>query len=207
MSDALPFQLYREMTALRHIKRFQQHGCAHPMSVAEHSFYVGMLAWQFAQEVFTQKIAQVAPHIVLPHALYHDVEEAITSDLPHQVKRSTPALAAAWEEVETNAKRDIGRLLTFPPTELRREEECIIKLADWAELVLYVCEERYAGNTNITPAALVIMQHLTRLAAEMPASPFQEWYAAKVDDLRTALIASGGDPRLPHRPLMFPDFE
>src|ERR1044072_5271666 len=77
-----PFRLYRELTALRHIRRFQRHACVAPISVAEHSFYVGLLAAQFARTLGAPSVNVLQ---CLEGGLWHDAAEAITGDVPHPV--------------------------------------------------------------------------------------------------------------------------
>jgi 5'-deoxynucleotidase YfbR-like HD superfamily hydrolase len=157
MSD--PVALYRELTALRHIKRFQQHATIAPMSVAEHSFYVAMLAAAYARQL--QRVGvPVDVAAVIEGGLWHDAPEAAMGDTPHPVRRKWPAIARAWAEAEEEVYRQYAELAGLPhasPIEAGSLEALLIKLADWAELVLYESEERLLGNRSIQRASEKIL--------------------------------------------------
>ena len=160
MSD--PVGLYRELTALRHIKRFQQHATLAPISVAEHSYYVALLGAAFARQL-QQVGVPVDVAAVLEAGLWHDAPEAAMGDTPHPVTRRWPAIRAAWNTAEEEVYTQFAQLAGLPATRLARGslEALLVKCADWTELILFECEERLMGNRSIQRASEKIMALLT----------------------------------------------
>ena len=161
MPESDPLRLYKELTPLRHVKRFQQYACIAPISVAEHSYYVALLAGGFAAQLQALGVYVNRP-AVIEGALWHDAAEALTGDLPHPVTREFPELGAAWKTVEEHLE---NVLRSMSPATLKLDgffqlEKALIKLADWTELVLYVHEERWAGNRSIDTPQHVILNAL-----------------------------------------------
>lgn len=95
---------------LHRVQRFQTHHLVEPMSVAEHSFRVGMLyAYLGGKE---------------PYAAFgHDLEEAATGDLPSPIKKELQGLEK-FESIRPQFKDD--------------EEKKLGKLADRLDLVLHI---------------------------------------------------------------------
>src|SRR3990167_5644900 len=110
-----PFRLYRELTPLRHIKRFQQHATVVPISVAEHSFYVALIAGAFTSQL--QRVGvEIDRALVIEGALWHDACEAFMGDVPHPVTRQFPELGAAWDLVERCLEGHLSKIFesSFP---------------------------------------------------------------------------------------------
>src|SRR5689334_20866324 len=85
-------------------------------TVAEHSFYVAVLTHALGairREVFGRQ-ADVDAAVTL--ALFHDVGEVITGDIPTPVKHHNPAMQASMRDMEALAG---DRLLAMVPANLR----------------------------------------------------------------------------------------
>jgi 5'-deoxynucleotidase YfbR-like HD superfamily hydrolase len=95
---------------LHRVRRFQTHHLLEPMSVAEHSFRVGAL-YSF-----------LGGKELLP-AMAHDLEEAITGDLPSPIKKDLTGL----EKYEA-----------LRPQFIDAEEKKLGKLADKLDLLLHI---------------------------------------------------------------------
>ena len=103
--------LYR----LRFIQRWSLMRNAVPESVAEHSFQVALLAHALCtigREVFGKDIPTER---VVTLALFHDVEEVITGDIPMPVKHHNDVLLRSLRQVEALANE---RLLGMVPAPL-----------------------------------------------------------------------------------------
>ena len=107
-------------------------------------------------------------------ALYHDVSEILTGDLPTPIKYYNPKIKDAYKQVERIAG---NRMLDMLPPELRpsyaplvleedRELEPIVKGADKLSAYIKCIEEQKAGNTEFDSAAVVTMQALRDLHRE-----------------------------------------
>lgn len=190
-----PFGLYRELTALRHIKRFQQHPTVAPMSVAEHSFYVAVLAGTFARQLAADPFkVTVDAAQAMELGLWHDAAEAAMGDTPHQVKRLSRTLEAEWEHLERKACWRLWGLAGMPVEEWDNRadaslEALLVKIADWTELVLYVFEERVSGNRAIDRAATRIFDLMDHWLPQLVAGHgvmVTGWYHDHVAALRAA---------------------
>jgi len=103
-----------------------------PQSIAEHCYGV--------VEIILA-IREVPGHALLVAALRHDVYEIFTGDTPAPAKWAHAPLRDALDgfEEELNAVHQL-----IPALEER--DALLLKWADMAELVLFACEERKAGN-------------------------------------------------------------
>lgn len=95
-------------------------------------------------------------------AMYHDVSEIITGDLPTPVKYYNPAIRSIYNEIEQNAA---DRLLSYLPEDIRSEyvpllkpEESetelwrLVKAADKISAYIKCIEERRMGNDDFATA-------------------------------------------------------
>ena len=96
----IPF--YAVIRRLRHIKRWQLMRQNDEENVAEHSFEVAILAHALA--IIRRDILQLPcpdPSAVLEVALFHDVSECLTGDLPTPVKYYNQELQDAYQALES----------------------------------------------------------------------------------------------------------
>lgn len=80
-------------------------------------------------------------------ALWHDVAEQATGDMPATTKWANPALAAALADVEESVEEELGLFVV-----LNEYERWLLKFFDMADLVLACLQEYHLGNRE----ALVI---------------------------------------------------
>jgi len=107
--------------SLHKVSRFQTYLLAQPKSVAEHSFRVGLL---YSYLGGTEILA----------AFGHDLEEAITSDIPGPIKAELSGLDKYIDKYR----------LVFS----EKKEKDLCKLADLLELVLDLIEQQMLGNQS-----------------------------------------------------------
>lgn len=145
-------------------------------NVAEHSFHVAILTHALctiANEQFGRKIPTDR---VVSMALFHDVTEVITGDIPTPIKHHNKAILSNFREIEDMAA---DRLVTMIPQHLRSVYEPIIKgkrsedeyrqyvkAADLLDAYLKCTSELSAGNREFTVAKRQIERSL--LEMEMP---------------------------------------
>lgn len=122
---------HRKIRGLRWVRRFNFHRCNHYQSVAEHSYFVALLAWSVC--MFTGEDQAT----ILRHALLHDATEAITGDVPFLVRRSFN-----MELLDRAAAAELGIPPDVPLAEVR--------LADAIELKMYLEEESRSGNGGLS---------------------------------------------------------
>jgi|SRR5690625_693289 len=143
-------------------------------NVMEHSWEVATIAHALAIIRNRRCGGQVDANAVATAALFHDVTEVITGDLPSTVKYHNAAITQAYKALERTAEQDLLNLL---PEDLREdyrdllleerlsdEQRALIKAAD--TLAAYIkCEsELRAGNVEFTDAAEDIRARLNALA-------------------------------------------
>lgn len=91
----------RVINGLRNINRWEGKQKIIKVNDAEHSFNVALIAEGLARleiEKFGNEVCELK---VLRKALFHDIAEVSTGDIISGVKKKTPAIKKALEEVET----------------------------------------------------------------------------------------------------------
>lgn len=169
-TDVKVFNQYRN---LRQIKRCNNLMTLVPEDVAQHSYYVALLAQKLAYEynaVVAQHNLQYHPlddeNSVLPvqvkdcvvQALFHDLEEVFISDIPWDVKHSNPQI---HEEIQNVLKQKlqtayekcnhINTDMDLMLTAKNGIAGLIVDLADMLEGAWYCLEEIQLGNTTLQP--------------------------------------------------------
>ena len=163
---------------MKYIHRWGLMRSSRPENVCEHTCDVAVLAHALAvigRDVYGR---DVDPSAIAAAALFHDVSEILTGDLPTPVKYINQQLSGAYKAVEQTAKE---RLLQTLPPELADsyhpllflEEENpalyrYVKAADKLSAYLKCLEERKSGNAEFARAEAELAEVVNRLAAEMP---------------------------------------
>lgn len=104
-------------------------------SVAEHS-------WRMAAIIFSIR-PNCSASLILA-TLFHDVSERVTGDLPANVKRVNPAIAATVNEVSTAEEVRLGIRFLLSPAEQK-----LLAWADRFEGALHCFDELEMGNRKI----------------------------------------------------------
>ncbi len=157
---------------MRNIRRCNNFPTLNQEDVAQHSFYVTMLAMAFADEYNTwaeehnlefhpldndNQLDLVNTELVLRKALLHDTEESITSDIPWNVKHMNPevheSITAAINNRIDLAYQGTNTMEIYH----KLGKECkdgfegqFVDVADMVELALFCKEEIMMGNTAMT---------------------------------------------------------
>ncbi len=126
--------LHERIRAGGAVRRYHTRTTIGHQTVAEHSWGVAAILLHICEPSAE----------LLRAALYHDVAEYDTGDVPAQAKRSSLTLAASLSELE----RDIEASLQIAPA-CTLEELKLLQIADLLELLWYCLEQRKLGNTTI----------------------------------------------------------
>lgn len=149
MSQKFIAFLYR----MKHIERWALMRNTQKENIAEHSYYVAVLAHTLGvirRDVFG---VDCDPDRFALCALYHDISEILTGDMPTPIKYFNPAIREAYRQVEQVSNE---KLLSHLPDEMRPEWEglleqdpdsrVIVHAADKLSAYLKCVEEVFAGN-------------------------------------------------------------
>ena len=165
-------EFYALMGRMRYISRWGLMRNSFSENIQEHSHLVAVLAHALA--LIRQEILQLPtpdPERCAVAALYHDVTEILTGDLPTPIKYYNPDIRTAYKQVEKIAGQ---RLLDMVPEQLRgcyeklvlEEEEEVrpfVKAADKLSAYIKCVEELKAGNTEFESAAEQTLHALERM--------------------------------------------
>ncbi len=154
---------YAYLSRLRWIKRWGLKRNAYDENVMEHSWEVSVIAHTLALIKNRYYEGQVDANAIATAALYHDITEVITGDLPTPIKYHSPEISAAYKRIEHQAEIELLALL---PNELKAdfkklidhdeiplEHLQIIKAADKISAYLKCQSELKAGNLEFETAA------------------------------------------------------
>ena len=145
----------------------------HKENVAEHSYYVTLLADLFARDITEQYSVSLDRLKILQMALYHDTEEAYTGDLITPVKNKSQELKKEWDKMCLMMMKE-GLNHDFPGHshiiqhisnihEKYEEgknsllENQIVKFADGVQSIVYLLREIGFGNKHVYPILRNIM--------------------------------------------------
>ena len=159
---------------MRYIARWALMRNTRTENVEEHSYEAAVLAHALAgigRDVFHKNLN---PDGIATAALFHDVPEIITGDLPTPIKYYNPDIKTAYGQVEAVAQ---DKLLSMLPPELapayeplvRESDEDVrryVKAADKLSAYIKCVEELKAGNAEFKKAAEQTMAALKEMDME-----------------------------------------
>ena len=158
------------ISKIRWIQRWGLKRNAIPENVMEHSWEVATIAHVLALIGNKRFSRQYDVNLVATTALYHDVSEVITGDMPTPIKYHSEGMQRAFKDVEQQAEKELVALL---PEELQDAFEhlivssnvphdihILIKGADTLAAYLKCQAELKAGNCEFSKAAEDIEQRL-----------------------------------------------
>lgn len=173
-------EFYALLGRMRYITRWGLMRNSFSENIQEHSHQVAVLAHALAlirRDIL--KLPSPDPDRCAVAALYHDVSEIVTGDLPTPIKYYSPTIRDAYKQVEHIAGE---RLLDMLPPELRdsyvdyvheSDEELnpIVKAADKLSAYIKCVEEQKAGNKEFESAAMQTMASMHAMDR-----PELEWF-------------------------------
>lgn len=136
----------REIRELSFVPRWSIVRTLRTQNVAEHSYYVSLYT-DIIADILEWKGDRAA---LLKMALWHDIEETYTADMPGPVKVNFVDKNKLEEYTRVENRRRFGEL---PLVEVEGRErsimKAIIKVADLLEETLYLCGEISMGNSTL----------------------------------------------------------
>jgi 5'-deoxynucleotidase len=167
---------YAYLSRLRWIKRWGLKRNAHDENVMEHSWEVSVIAHTLALIKNRYFNANLDANAIATAALYHDITEVITGDLPTPIKYHSEHITTAYKKIEQQAEKELIGLL---PDKLKADFQVliqhekmpaghaeIIKAADKISAYLKCQAELKAGNREFEMAAEQLV--LTLEKSEQP---------------------------------------
>ncbi len=168
-------------------------------NISEHSLETAFIAHLLALYRNVRFGGNVDPERCAVLAMYHDVTEIITGDLPTPVKYFNTDIKAEYDKVEKMAE---DKMLSYLPDDLREhfipmfrkspdEEELwlLVKAADKLSALIKCIEERQMGNTDFTEAEKSTLASVCEMAlpeAEEFLKEFFPSYSLTIDQLKIA---------------------
>lgn len=163
MTQTLRSSFYAYLSRLRWIKRWGLKRNAHDENVMEHSWEVSVIAHTLVLVKNRYFGGEVDANAVATAALYHDITEVITGDLPTPIKYHSDAILQAYRRIEQQAEQELLNLLPdalqadfrrlIDHKQLPAEHQQIIKAADKISAYLKCQAELKAGNREFELAA------------------------------------------------------
>ena len=173
-------EFYALLGRMRYITRWGLMRNTFSENIQEHSHQAAVLAHALA--LIRREILGLPgpdPDRCAVAALYHDVSEILTGDLPPPIKYYNPDIKEAYKQVEHIAGNRLLQMLPpqlrecYAPLVLESDEEVlpIVKAADKLSAHIKCLEEQKAGNTEFDSAA-----RQTRQALEQAELPELSWF-------------------------------
>lgn len=140
-------------------------------TIAEHSYHVAMLCWEMYDG---QPSAEL-----LKAAMFHDLAEISTGDVPATVKWKNNLLKNILEDMEESFNMQYGLV-----TELDEEERLILKYADSLELAFFCVDQIRMGNWHVKLMLSNILNALTRMPPTHRAAGVMARLIREINELR-----------------------
>ena len=165
-------------------------------NIQEHSLQVAMIAHALAVIRNRLFAGRLNPERVMLLAVFHEVSEVITGDLPSPIKYFNPEIKSAYKEIEDVARRKLWEMI---PEELRDyyrsvifvddddyENWQVVKAADKISAYAKCLEELKAGNQEFSQAKAATEQAIERF--ELPEvdyfmETFVQSFSLELDEL------------------------
>jgi len=123
MNKEITSSFYAYLSRLRWIKRWGLKRNAHAENVMEHSWEVSVISHTLALIKNRYYGGTVDANAIATAALYHDITEVITGDLPTPIKYHSQEISAAYKRIEHQAEIELLALL---PVELQADFQVLI---------------------------------------------------------------------------------
>ena len=168
------YKFFAYISRMKYITRWSLMRSSVPENIQEHSHMVAVLAHALGvirRDVFHRSCN---PDACAAAALFHDVTEIFTGDMPTPIKYYSPAIREAYHQVEDVAAE---KLLSMLPEALRpayapllREEDGevrrLVKAADKLAAYIKCLEEIESGNNEFGDAAGETLEALRGMGLE-----------------------------------------
>ena len=163
------YDFYAYMDRMKYIKRWQLMRSTRKENIMEHSQSVAVLAHALAtirNDVFGGNVDVLKTVL---YAMYHEVSEVMTGDLPTPIKYYNRNIHGAYKELEKNACERIvatlpdamkGGIEPYVLADEESEEYGLVKAADRLAAYIKCLEELRSGNGEFSKAKKSIEKDL-----------------------------------------------
>lgn len=158
----MDYKFFAMISRMKYIDRWALMRNTINENISEHSLETAFIAHALALLGNKRLGKSYDPERCALLAMYHDVTEIITGDLPTPIKYYNKQIKSVYNEIEENAER---QMLSYLPEDLRdeyrplfsrTEEEAdlwkLVKAADKLSALIKCVEERRMGNTDFASA-------------------------------------------------------
>ena len=198
-----PSHFFAMLSRMKYITRWGLMRNTRTENLSEHSLETAYIAHVLAVIHNKRLHGNIDENKVAVIAMYHDLSEILTGDLPTPVKYHSPSFQHSYKEIERQASK---RMLHMLPEDLRpsfwaaalpEDEECkrFVKYADKISAYIKCIEEEKAGNQEFKTAKESIYQAILDFHApevDIFLKEFMPGYYLTVDQ-NTALLKKGED--------------
>ena len=181
----MAYSFFAMLYRMKNIRRWALMRNTRSENICEHSHEVAVIAHALALITNRHYGGQVDANKCVMLAVYHDVPEILTGDMPTPVKYYNPAIREAYKQVEISA---CEKLLGMLPEDLKTdyqalicpqdevsEEMRLVKAADKLSALIKCIEETAQGNREFISARRATEQAIR--AMDIPAvNEFMEMY-------------------------------
>lgn len=173
----MAYSFFAMLSRMKNIRRWALMRNTRSENICEHSHEVAVIAHALAMITNRHYGGHVNAEKCVMLAVYHDVPEILTGDMPTPVKYYNPAIREAYRQVEQSA---CDKLIEMLPDDLRdeydallrpqdkdSEEMRLVKAADKLSALIKCIEETSQGNREFASARRATEEAIR--AMDMPA--------------------------------------
>ena len=155
------YDFYAYMDRMKYIRRWQLMRSERDENIMEHSQSVAMLT--HALGVIRNQVfgGSVNVEKAVLYAMYHEISEVLTGDLPTPIKYYNRSIQRAYKDLERSAAEKMAQMLPVGMTseltpyiraDEEREEYKLVKAADRLSAYIKCLEELRSGNGEFEKA-------------------------------------------------------
>ncbi len=174
----MAYSFFAMLSRMKNIRRWALMRNTRSENICEHSYEVAVIAHALALMTNRHYGGCVDAQKCVMLAIYHDVPEILTGDMPTPVKYYNPAIREAYRQVEQSA---CDKLIDMLPADLQpeynglirpqdtdSEEMRLVKAADKLSALIKCIEETSQGNREFTSARRATEEAIRRM--DVPAA-------------------------------------
>ena len=162
---------YAMLSRMKNIYRWGLMRNTKTENLSEHSFETAYIAHALAVIGKVRLRKNVEPEKVAVAAMFHDISEIITGDMPTPVKYDNPEIKAAYKNMESAAQQ---KLISMLPDDLQGEIEnaccekdeeihSYVKAADKISALIKCTEELNMGNREFAVAKQTLLNAISQM--------------------------------------------
>ncbi len=190
------YPFFAMLSRLKYISRWALMRNSSVETLSDHSIEAAFIAHSLALIGNRRLGKNYDANRVAVMAMYHDVTEILTGDMPTPIKYKNEALKKAYKEVEKEAadrlcsmlpedlKEDYAQILS--PTDNDRELCVLVKAADKICALIKCLEEKKLGNSEFKTAEKENLKQIKNLGcneADIFLNEFLKAYSLNLDEL------------------------